>query len=654
MDKSPQKRLSRILTLAFIIGLLFTAQGRTDGGPASPAKQLAQQQAPQQGQQQAPPAPQRAPQPAQQPPQPALPPQPVRSAAAGLVTLNFDDADIYSVVQTIFGEVLKVNYIVDPRVKGRVTFRAVAPVPKDKVLPLMEVILRLNGVGIVEESGLYRIIPISDLPKEPSPVKFGRRPESVSVSGKAVLQVVPVEYITSSDLIRMLTPFLSANAVVVDVPQANQIIIADTDANVKRLLELVGIFDNEKMKQKKPDVFVYPVQNGKAKEIAALLQQIFLSGKAESGARTTIPMPASTPSSSPPPAAGMGGTSYSTSTTPSPSTQQPQITPGQPGKDWIVSDVTKIFPDEVTNTIIVLATPEDYAIIKSTIDRIDIAPRQVVVEGILAQVTLTDNLSLGMSYVFKALDTSIGLNTSSLNTGSTTAAGFSLVGIDNSGSVRAFITALATQSKAKVLAAPHVLVADNREARIQVGQSVPLISSETYAAIGVTPQRTYQYRDIGIILKVKPRVNEGGLVAIDLTQEISTFSTIPVGAAGEQQIALNKTEATTNLVVQDGQTIVIGGLIREDTTKGRTGVPFLSRIPIIGWLFGNTQDDKARVELIILLTPRVVKNQVEAKDITTDFVDKMTESSEGRIKKEELIKEKAKKTAPDQTKKKKE
>ena len=116
-----------------------------------------------------------------------------------------------------------------------------------------------------------------------------------------------------------------------------------------------------------------------------------------------------------------------------------------------------------------------------------------------------------------------------------------------------------------MLASPHILVSDNREAKIQVGQQVPLLTSETYGAVGVTPQRNYQYKDIGIILKVKPRINEGGLVSLEISQEISTSEKITLG--GTEQLLLNKTEATTNLVVQDGQTIVIGGLIREDTNK---------------------------------------------------------------------------------------
>ncbi|RPJ12942.1 MAG: hypothetical protein EHM30_12345, partial [Desulfobacteraceae bacterium] len=389
--------------------------------------------------------------------------------SGGQVFLNFDDADVYSVIQTIFGDVLKVNYIIDPKVKGRVTFRSVKPVANEKVLPLMEVILRLNGVAVVEESGLYRIIPIGDISKEPAPVKLGRDPEIISLTGTALLQVVPVRYMQSSDVVKLLAPFLSLNAVVVDVPLSNQIIIVDTDANVKRLLQLVEIFDNEQHKKKGPRVFVYPVQNGKAKDIASQLQQIFLGGKTFTEKKAAVvTVPQSQPISA----------------------QAQQISKPSPDGETLVSGITRIFSDETLNVVIVLATPEDYEIIKDAIAKIDLVPRQVMIEGMIAQIGLTDNLSLGLAWSINAgklgnifgtngfgVDTNISFNAASLDPAKISGTGLNLIGTDSGNSVRAIISALASQSKAKLLAAPHILVSDNREASIQVGQQVPIATS---------------------------------------------------------------------------------------------------------------------------------------------------------------------------------
>ncbi len=591
-------------------------------------------------------------QPNPQPPVVVLPaavtplPQPVVArrpgVKAGDVSFNFDDADVFSVIQTIFGDVMRVNYIVDPAVKGRVNFRSVAPIAKDDVLPLMEVILRLNGIGIVEEGGLYRIIPIADLSKEPAPVSIGRESGKVSISGKALVQVVPVLYSQSGELTRVLTPFLSKSAVIIDVPKSNYIIIVDTDANVKRLLQLVEIFDSEKVKQVTPKVFVYPVQNSKAKDVASLLQQIFLGARAPS--TSTAPKPATTrPVSTPQPAVQPVA----------PASQPQVIAGGQASGDLMVAESTKIIPDEITNSVVILASPDDYLLIYNTITKIDIAPRQVMIEGLIVQVSLTDNLDFGLSY---SMNTNLGISglspfknpinllsnaSSSGNLGVNTTTfstiptdGFTFVGYDPTGNVRAVLNALQKATKAKVVAAPHILVTDNREARIQVGQQIPLATS-TMSQITATPTTggvattntpvygtsTVEYKDIGIILKVKPQVNDSGLVSLELTQEISSVgASVQVG--GLDEVTINKTEVTSTMVARDGETIVIGGLIREDTTKGSSGVPFLSKIPILGALFGNTNNDIQRNELIILLTPHVARNLEEAKGITSDYLDR--------------------------------
>ncbi len=423
---------------------------------------------------------------------------------------------------------------------------------------------------------------------------------------------------------------LSQGGVILEVPPSF-IIIADTDANVQRLLRVIEIFDSERLKLAKPQVFVYPVQNGKAKDVATMLQQIFLGQKpsAPTPAKTTTP-----------------------AKTPSPTPAQP-ITAGGEGGEAIVSEATRIFADEVTNTIIILATPEDFATIAETIKKIDIVPRQVVIEALIAQVNLTDTLDFGMQWVIQndlkisglkffrnpvtisgplQLDTRIS------------GANFTFTAVDEQNNTKLLIQSLALEGKAKILASPHILVSDNREASIQVGSQVPLATSTSTTPITAVEEVTstitssVQYKDIGIILKVKPQVNESGLVALEISQEISSLGA-NVTIAGQPFSSINKTEAKTNLVAQDGQTIIIGGLIREDITQSRSGIPFLYKIPVIGYLFGSTINEKTRNELIILLTPRVMRTVQEAKIVTSDYIDRFTKST-NEILIEELIKEK--------------
>jgi type II secretory pathway component GspD/PulD (secretin) len=575
-------------------------------------------------------------------------PAPARtSPARGNVSLNFDDADVYSVIQTVFGDILKVNYIVDQRVKGRVTFRSVTPVQNEQVLPIMEVILRLNGIGVVEDAGLYRIIPISEIAREPAPVGIGRDPEKVIVQGRSLIQVVPIIYVHSTEIIKLITPFLSTSAVAIDVPNVNQLVFVDTDANVKRLLQLVELFDSETAKRKKPQVYVYHVQNGKAKEIANTLQQIFLTGR---GGMSSGPVaaPASSPQLQQPRPQTPGAPTQPPASSPSQAQAQAMAAGGAAG-DMLLSPLTRILPDEILNSIIVLATPEDYELIRETIEKVDIVPRQVVLEGVVAGITLKDEFKLGISWALQLseggmggllgkMSGQVGFNMPGATPGTATGAGtFTFAGSVGQ-DFKTIINMLASQGKGKLLAAPYILVSDNREARIQVGQQVPIVTSETFGSTTVAPQRTIQYKDIGIILKVKPRINEGGLVSLDLAQEVSTYTTIKL-FADETNIIVEKTEATTNLVVQDGQTIIIGGLIREDNKRSRSGIPVFSRLPIIGYLFGSTEDSDERIEIIILLTPKVIKNQREAQGITTDYIRNTTDMGKTGLRRDEIVKQ---------------
>ncbi|OGW36523.1 MAG: hypothetical protein A2Y97_03515 [Nitrospirae bacterium RBG_13_39_12] len=550
--------------------------------------------------------------------------------AAGTVSFFFDDADIFEVAQTIFGEVLKVNYIIDPRVKGRVNFRTVTPIPISEVLPIMEIILRLNGVGFVEERGLYNIIPLDDVAKELVYAQVGKSPENVAIELFTFKNMdlkdsmVDIENALGLNIkggmVRIM-PIYRLNALIV---------VASTKEQLAYIGKWVEVFDDMFLTAR-PKIFVYPLQNSKAAHIASLLQSIF-SGSPAIG---TSPAAKTEPSSK--------------ATTPAPKSG---VTAVVSGTGSLVSPETKVFADEITNSLIILATPSDYEFVKETIKRLDIVPRQVVIEALVAEIKLTDDLDFGLAWSIKTdikihgfkpfvndfdLGSEMGQRGSVLggDDAAKLGSGFTFYATDPEGVVRARLEALASDSKLKVLASPHIIVSDNREARIQIGDQVPIATSETNITGTTQIQRTIQYRDTGIILKVKPQVNEGGLVSLDISQEVSNFFIQKI--FDSDQVVISKREAETNLVVQDNQTIIIGGLIREDTTKSREGLPFLSKIPILGYLFGSTSDKYARTELIILLTPHVVRNQQEAKDITTDYIDKFKDPGR-RTKIEELIK----------------
>ena len=565
------------------------------------------------------------------------------------VSFFFDDADIFEVAQTVFADILKANYIIDPQVKGRVNFRTVTPIPKDEVLPVMDIIFRLNGIGYVEEGGIYRIVPLTEVSKELIYSQIGKPPSKVAIEMFTFKNLDLKE--SMPDIENALGLHLKGGTVrIVPIYRLNALIVVATSKDeLAYIKEWVETFD-AMFATARPKIFVYALQNSKAEHIASLLQSI-LGGTA--GATTKAAAPSKFAPTTRPgagitqPRTSLGTTGTTGATTPTTPAAPSAPTTGAgvavTSSGTFVSPETKIFADEITNSLVVLATPADYKFIEETIRKIDVMPRQVSIEALIARVDLTDNLDFGFSWAFKTnvkasglgplsrgidLNSIVAINPSGLNPANLPGQGLTVIGTDSNNNVRAVITALAVESKAKILAAPHILVSDNREARIQVGSQIPLATSST-SYVNVSGQttteipttNTIQYQDIGIILTVKPQVNDSGLISLDLSQEVSSQGE-PAVIGGTAYTSINKTEATTNLVARDGQTIVIGGLIREDVTKSKNGIPFLSKIPVIGNLFGNTVDHTTRTELVILLTPRVVKDIKQAGSLTDDYIDR--------------------------------
>lgn len=585
---------------------------------------------------------------------PTKPPKaPRMRTAGGAVTFFFDDADIFEVAHTVFGEVLKVNYIIDPKVKGRVTFRTVTPIPRNEVLPVMEIILRLNGIGFVEEQGLYRIVPLTEVPKELVYAQVGKEPENVAIELFTFKNVNIKDSMTDIENAIGLT-VKGGTVRVLPIYRLNALmVIASTKEQMEYVRKWVSALDTM-FAVARPKIYVYPLQNSKAAHVASLLQSIFSGG---APATTTTPTARTTTStlSTSSLSTSTPSTSSPYSTTPSPTTTTPATTTSTAprlgaaavatGTGFLVAPDTRVFADEIANSLIILATPADYAFIEETIKKIDTLPRQVVIEGLIASVTLTDKLDFGIQWTiqndlnikgFKPFSRDVNISGPLALDTRIPSPTFTFTAKDAVGATKLLLQSLASEGKAKILAAPHILVSDNREARIQVGSQVPLPTSTSTTPIGTgttityTTTSTVQYKDIGIILKVKPQVNDSGLVSLELSQEVSSIGAERVIIADQSYDSIDKTEATTNLVAQDGETIIIGGLIREDITKSRSGIPFLSKIPILGYLFGSTLDESKRTELIILLTPRVIKNQQEASGVTSDYVDKYKGSTKDK------------------------
>jgi general secretion pathway protein D len=302
---------------------------------------------------------------------------------------------------------------------------------------------------------------------------------------------------------------------------------------------------------------------------------------------------------------------------------------------------TKIVADIANNSIIVVATPQEYGKILPVIKQLDIMPLQVLIDATIAQVDLKDELQYGIKWYLSKGNDAIG---SSAVTGSNSlvkafssavsvagvAATGGLSAIYNSGSVKALLTAQASLNNVKIISSPSLMVLNNQEAKINVGDQVPVQTGSTSLPIagGGTNNATLaqsnqiQYKDTGVTLEVTPRVNSNGMVILDIQQIVSVAKETKTGVTTSPTI--NKEEIESTVAVKDGETLALGGLIQTTNQNNKSGIPFLHELPLIGPLFGSTDNKDNRQELVILLTPRVVKSKQDARIVTDEFKRKLS------------------------------
>jgi general secretion pathway protein D len=321
----------------------------------------------------------------------------------------------------------------------------------------------------------------------------------------------------------------------------------------------------------------------------------------------------------------------------------------------------RVIPDEENNLLVVVAPPYEWNIISRILKELDIMPRQVLNEVLIAEVTLTDQLKYGIEFLIGGTasttsNTATGTSTSpsgalvstTSSTGEsstttvapatlsgvtnvsgaaatfTSTGGFTFLALDTVNKLKGLVNLLAAEGKVEILACPQIMAANNQEARIQIGSDVPTLTSTSTPLTSQTTSfstSTVQYRSTGIILSVKPQINAKGLVTLDIGQEISDVDTSTTLATGSPSFTVRS--AKTTLTTADNQTVVLGGLIREDKTRTNAGVPGLRRMPILGPLFGSEGISKTRTELLVLITPHIITNMQEGARVTQDLKEKV-------------------------------
>ncbi|ROR03133.1 type II secretion system secretin GspD [Desulfosoma caldarium] len=625
------------------------------------------------------------------------------------IDMAFDAADLYQVLDATLYQLFEVNYIVDPSIKAKVTFRAKGSYTKPAFFKLLNDVLQVSGLALVPGPGDMVKVVRKDL--GPGLSGAGIDDGAVEAGFVDVTRLIRLRYLGAETAAANIKPFLSPNAVVVPDKASNALVVTDTLTNIEKVAGVLAIMDMDRIQEvswrifplryaeasevaqelteilskeglfvrpgadsggfqlfairslnavflatrwpalidqaarwlaviDRPGeagegIYVYSVENGSAVELADVLSRVYglststsrtsrtaegspsLAGtrSSRSRSRTSSPLTGSTGAGLSTARPSASGASASGPTIPERSTV------GAAG--GALEGEVAFIPDEATNSIVIKAREKDYHIIRKVLEKLDQIPRQVLINVIIAELSLSGSVEYGIEWFLQGhykdytgqfvLDNA---RSRAVNTALETGTGFAAAVFDSTDFLRGLINALGKDTSLNILSSPNIMASDNKEAYIEVAEEIPIVTGEVTSQETTATSRTIQYRKTGIILKVTPHINSSGLVKMDISQEVSE--------RGEKDPDLKTTSivsrvAETSLVVQNGQTIVIGGLMRNRNSVSRSGIPGLRNLPLLKYVFGSEGKESSKTELIILITPRVVRDRKEAEMVTQEF-----------------------------------
>ncbi len=643
------------------------------------------------------------------------------------VSLIFQDAPIAEVATTILGDLMGMAYVLDERVTGTVSLKTGRPIPRNALVAVMEGILKANNAVLVDNQGIFHIVPASENLSSVVSPSF-----SLDTDKGYQIIVVPLKYIAAGEMKNILGSIQGADAKIQTNVKRNLLLVSGTQSELKNMLDTIEIFDVNQLKGMSTAIFrlsqadtntvsnelrtifnfetggneegstppdsiirfvpierinavlvitpqakyldmveqwvnrldqvdrsidrslhVYFVQNIRSGYLAGILQELFdadVSTQEREGSRGSLSPGLSGNSQS-----SFGGSSSGNGSLLSNSADiLDSETPSGPSAGGLGSlrrsafssgfnesrssgnggnsnSRIKIIADEENNALVIKATTAEYAEIEDAIKRLDIVPLQVLIECTIVEVSLTGDLSYGLEWFFRNNNVLDGKNSiARLDTqgGAGLAAivpGFSYSIIDSAGGIRAVLNTLASDSKVKVVSSPSLMVLDNHTASINIGDQVPVRTSESTntgtAGNDAIVTSTIQFVETGVTLEVSPRVSKNGTVIMDIFQSIRTADVTDTSTIDSPTI--NQRQVQTSVAVLSGETIVLGGLIQDDDGRSNSGIPGLRNLPVVGVLFGTTTKNSRRTELLVLITPTAVRDSAESKEATEELRDKL-------------------------------
>jgi general secretion pathway protein D len=569
------------------------------------------------------------------------------------ITFNFQNAEIKEVLNVILGEILAINYTLDKRITGNITLRTAGKFYKEEMLNIIEAMLNINGFALVKGKNIFQVVPIQEARSE-SEVKNISKIKTQDM--EVITQIVPCRHVAPQEIIPTLRGLLTKAGFVIAPNDTHAIIISEKASNMDRLLKIIETFDvpffagkamrfyeikhadsktlakdlelvaqtlGAKTKGPKMDIAFIPFSDTNKILIATSMPEIFASiedwiSNIDEGTKEYAPR------------LYVYRMQHEKAETTVPILTElfkekitPTAKPGEPpGK---AEESMKIIADKNTNSIIIRALSVDYQNIKAIIETLDATPQQVLIEAVIAEVTLTDALSRGVEYFFrqKGRIDQEGAKVSLLPDGISSGlgalgGGARLFSINRD--VDVIISLIASETDVEVLSSPHILVRDEQTASIQVGASEPIRSGTSRTSAGDTVD-SIQYRDTGTILTVTPRIGENKMVTLDIKQEVS--DSVPTEDSTIDSPTFTTRVTETSLVVKSGHSIYLGGIIDIKNEVVNRKVPLLGDIPILGHVFKSSNSTKTKTELMVLITPHVMNTASDADMLTEEFKDKL-------------------------------
>jgi general secretion pathway protein D len=576
------------------------------------------------------------------------------------ITLNLNNADIEALIKTVSEHTGK-NFVIDPRVKGKVTVISAHPMERDEFYEVFLSILEVHGFSTIPSGDVIKIVPDVKAKQGGIPTM-----STSSLPGdQIVTRIIQVKNVTSAQLVPILRPLIPQEGHLAAYPDTNVLIISDRRRNVDRLMRIIEQIDQVS----DSSVEVITLQHASAAEVVRILEG--LNPAAAKGARTSsatkLVADERTNSiliSGDPTARLRSRVIIEHLDTPFDNEGNAQVVYLKyanavdlvnvlTGVSENIDDSGKgaskaakgkptlpinIQADEASNALIITAPPDVFHSLQAIIRKLDIRRAQVLVEAIIAEVSYDKAKSLGVQWVVDGTPDGQGpvgvinlgsptitdvYNAYEAGSGIPLGSGTSIgIGRFNSDRVNfaALIQALESDTSSNILSTPNLTTLDNQEAEIVIGQNVPFITG-SYSSTGgssdsVNPFQTVQREDVGLSLKVKPQINEGNSIQLEIEQEISSINAS--ASTGTSDIVTNKRTIKTVVMVEDGSTIVLGGLIEEDLQQTEEKVPLLGDIPLLGALFRSNKTSKIKRNLMVFLRPVVLRDAAVSNQIASE------------------------------------